>query len=163
MSRKRQRGRWIVHRKYEPTRLSQAIMEQAYTRIVPRYIQVLRVPTGELEESYETRHTDFPAGLFRPSNRQVFLATSLTKKPPDMGSYQDFIGNRPDMAVLRSAKQLMPVSNTCQKLLLQGNWCVRLFGRGEELSVFQEAIIPHLCQKAKSWGTLLMTNEQMSK
>jgi hypothetical protein len=54
MSRKRQRRRWIVHRKYEPTRLSQAIMEQAYTTIVPRYIQVLRVPTGELEESYET-------------------------------------------------------------------------------------------------------------
>ena len=31
-------------------------------------------------------HTDFPAGLFRPSNWQVFLATSLAKKPPDMGS-----------------------------------------------------------------------------
>jgi len=53
MSPKRQRRRWIVRRKYEPTRLSQAIMEQAYTRIVPQYVQVLCIPTGELEDSYE--------------------------------------------------------------------------------------------------------------
>lgn len=53
MSPKRQRRRWIVRREYEPTRLSRVIMEQAYTRIVPQYIQVLRIPTGELEDSYE--------------------------------------------------------------------------------------------------------------
>ena len=62
MSRNRQRRRLIVHRKYEPTRLSQAIMEQAYTRIVPRYIQVLRVPTGEMEESHEISQQ--PQGSF---------------------------------------------------------------------------------------------------
>jgi len=38
---------------------------------------------------------------------------------------QDFIENRPDMAVLRSSKQLLSVWNTCQMLLLQGNPCVR--------------------------------------
>jgi hypothetical protein len=30
-------------------------------------------------------HTDFPVGLLRPSNWQVFLATSLTRKSPDVG------------------------------------------------------------------------------
>lgn len=52
MGRKRQR-RWIVRRKYEPGRLSQVILEQAYTKIVPGYIKVLDAPTSEMEESSE--------------------------------------------------------------------------------------------------------------
>lgn len=55
MSRKRQRRRrWIVHREYEPNRLSQAILEQAYAKIVPQHIRILRVPAGEMGERQET-------------------------------------------------------------------------------------------------------------
>jgi hypothetical protein len=49
MSRKRQRRRWIVHRKFEPNRLSPAMLEQAYAKIVPQHIRILRVPVGEME------------------------------------------------------------------------------------------------------------------
>lgn len=62
MSRNRQRRRLIVHRKYESTRLSHTILEQAYARIIPQYIQVLRAPTGEMEESHEMSQQ--PQGSF---------------------------------------------------------------------------------------------------
>jgi hypothetical protein len=45
MSPKKQRE-WIVHRKYEPNRLSQNIMAQAYSKVVPHHVRILRVPTG---------------------------------------------------------------------------------------------------------------------
>jgi hypothetical protein len=46
MSPKKQRD-WIVHRKHEPSRLSQSILAQAYSKVVPHYIRILRVPAGE--------------------------------------------------------------------------------------------------------------------
>jgi hypothetical protein len=46
MSPKKQRE-WIVHRKHEPSRLSQSILAQAYSKVVPHYIRILRVPAGE--------------------------------------------------------------------------------------------------------------------
>jgi hypothetical protein len=53
MSRKRQRRSWIVHRKFESNRLSQAALEQAYAKIVPQHIRILDVPAGEMEEPRE--------------------------------------------------------------------------------------------------------------
>jgi hypothetical protein len=38
---------WIVHRTYEPNRLSPTIMAQAYSKVVPHHIRILRVPAGE--------------------------------------------------------------------------------------------------------------------
>ena len=55
MSRKRQRRSWIVHREFEPNRLSQAALEQAYAKIVPQHIRILRVPAGEMEEPPKVR------------------------------------------------------------------------------------------------------------
>ena len=55
MSRKRRRGRWIVQREFEPKRLSQAILEQAYAKIVPQHIRILDIPAGEMEEPREMR------------------------------------------------------------------------------------------------------------
>ena len=52
MSRKRQR-KWVVRRNFEPSRLSQAIMEQAYAKVVPHHIRVLRLPAGRLGELHE--------------------------------------------------------------------------------------------------------------
>jgi hypothetical protein len=46
MSSRKQRE-WIVHRKYEPNRLSQNIMAQAYSKVVPHHVRILRVPAGE--------------------------------------------------------------------------------------------------------------------
>jgi hypothetical protein len=43
MSRRQQQGRWIVHRKYEPDRLSQIVVEQAYAKVIPSYLQVVYV------------------------------------------------------------------------------------------------------------------------
>ena len=53
MSRKRQRRRWIVRRKYETSRLSPIVLERAYTKIIPGYIQVVCIPAGEAEELCE--------------------------------------------------------------------------------------------------------------
>jgi hypothetical protein len=36
--------RWIVHRTFEPDRLSSATLVQAYAYIVPYHIRVLRLP-----------------------------------------------------------------------------------------------------------------------
>jgi hypothetical protein len=56
MSRKRQRrGRWMVHREFEPNRLSQATLEQAYAKIVPQHIRILDIPAGEMEERQQVR------------------------------------------------------------------------------------------------------------
>lgn len=46
MSRKKPRE-WIVQRKFEPTRLSPAILERAYGTLVPPHMRVLRVPTDQ--------------------------------------------------------------------------------------------------------------------
>jgi hypothetical protein len=53
MSPKKQRD-WIVHRKHEPSRLSQSILAQAYSKVVPHHIRILHVPAGE-QELNETR------------------------------------------------------------------------------------------------------------
>jgi hypothetical protein len=53
MSPKKQRE-WIVHRKHEPNRLSQSILAQAYSKVVPHYVRILRVPTGE-KDLHEAR------------------------------------------------------------------------------------------------------------
>jgi hypothetical protein len=54
MSRKRQGKReWTVHQKFEPNRLSQASLEQAYAKIVPQHVRVLRIPISQLEEPQE--------------------------------------------------------------------------------------------------------------
>ena len=55
MSRKRRRGKWIVQREFEPNRLSQAILEQAYAKIVPQHIRVLDIPAGEMKEQQQIR------------------------------------------------------------------------------------------------------------
>src|SRR5574341_1270199 len=50
MNQKRQtKRRWIVHRQFEPTRLSPAILVQAYAQIVPLHVRVLRLPAGSSE------------------------------------------------------------------------------------------------------------------
>lgn len=43
------RGRRQVKRTFEPSRLSQAYLEEAYEKIVPRYIRVLHLSTVKLE------------------------------------------------------------------------------------------------------------------
>lgn len=50
MSRKGQTNR-IVQRTYEPNRLSQAILAQAYLRVVPHHVRTLRVATSKLEDA----------------------------------------------------------------------------------------------------------------
>jgi hypothetical protein len=55
MSRKQRRGRWIVQREFEPNRLSQAILEQAYAKIVPQHIRILDIPAGEMKERQQIR------------------------------------------------------------------------------------------------------------
>jgi len=45
---------WIVNRKHEPDRLSPSILAQAYSKVVPYHVRVLRIPTGE-ENPHETR------------------------------------------------------------------------------------------------------------
>jgi hypothetical protein len=56
MNRKRQRKkRLIVHQKFEPNRLSQATLEQAYAKIVPQHIRILDIPAGEVEEPPQVR------------------------------------------------------------------------------------------------------------
>lgn len=42
--------RWTVQRKFEPNRLSQVILERAYTILVPRYTFVLHIPGDVVEE-----------------------------------------------------------------------------------------------------------------
>jgi hypothetical protein len=42
--------RWTVQRKFEPNRLSQVILERAYTILVPPYTFVLRTPGDVVEE-----------------------------------------------------------------------------------------------------------------
>ena len=46
MSPKKQRE-WIVHRKHEPSRLSQSILAQAYSKVAPLHIRILRVQAGD--------------------------------------------------------------------------------------------------------------------
>jgi hypothetical protein len=53
MSPKKQRE-WIVHRKHEPSRLSQSILAQAYSKVVPHHIRILRVPAGD-KDLHQTR------------------------------------------------------------------------------------------------------------
>jgi hypothetical protein len=53
MSPKKQRD-WIMHRKHEPSRLSQSILAQAYSKVVPHHIRILRVPAGE-QDLHEAR------------------------------------------------------------------------------------------------------------
>jgi len=43
------RGRRQVKRTFEPSRLSQAYLEDAYEKIVPRCIRVLHLPMVKLE------------------------------------------------------------------------------------------------------------------
>jgi hypothetical protein len=43
MSKKRAtQRRWIVHRSYEPNRLSPTFLAQAYEKIIPQYVRVIR-------------------------------------------------------------------------------------------------------------------------
>jgi hypothetical protein len=69
-------------------------------------------------------HTDFPTGLFWPSNWQVFLASSLVKKPPDIGSCPGFRRESARYGGSQVFKATDVHRNTCQMLLLQGNPCV---------------------------------------
>ena len=46
----RKERRWTVQRRFESDRLSQVILERAYTILVPPYTLVLRVPAGVTEE-----------------------------------------------------------------------------------------------------------------
>jgi hypothetical protein len=47
MSGRQQEGRWIVRQKFEPDRLSQVVVEQAYAKVVPLYLQVVYVSIHE--------------------------------------------------------------------------------------------------------------------
>ena len=40
-----------MHRKFEPTRLSQATLEQAYAKVVAQHIRVVSIPAEQLEDS----------------------------------------------------------------------------------------------------------------
>lgn len=53
MSPKKQKE-WIVNRKHEPDRLSPSILAQAYSRVVPHHVRILRIPTGE-KDLHEAR------------------------------------------------------------------------------------------------------------
>ncbi len=52
MSRKGQ-TKWIVQRTYEPNRLSQAILSQAYLRVVPHHVRTLRIATSKSHNAPE--------------------------------------------------------------------------------------------------------------
>jgi hypothetical protein len=47
MNGRQQQGRWIVRQKFEPDRLSQVVVEQAYARVIPSYLQVVYVSIHE--------------------------------------------------------------------------------------------------------------------
>jgi hypothetical protein len=44
---------WIVHRTYEPNRLSPAVLTQAYSRVVPSHVRVIHIPVSKLQEPLE--------------------------------------------------------------------------------------------------------------
>jgi hypothetical protein len=56
--------RWIVHRRFEPDRLSPTTLIQAYAHIVPYHIRVLRLPPARSEaaevspEQKQTQQSD---------------------------------------------------------------------------------------------------------
>jgi hypothetical protein len=51
MSKKRATPRrWIVHHSFEPTRLSPAFLAEAYEKIIPRHIRVIRFETKNAVE-----------------------------------------------------------------------------------------------------------------
>jgi hypothetical protein len=62
MSKKRAtQRRWIVHRSYEPNRLSPTFLAQAYEKIIPQSVRVIRfesenaVGQNEGEQAGQTR------------------------------------------------------------------------------------------------------------
>jgi hypothetical protein len=79
--------RWIVHRTFEPDRLSVTTLVQAYAHIVPHHIRVLRLP--EAEGSPDTKQiprSDSPrpkiTKAVRPQAQpeEVLVIGSITKQ-----------------------------------------------------------------------------------
>jgi hypothetical protein len=94
MSPKRQTKRkWIVHRRFEPNRLSPAMLVQAYAQVVPQYVRVLRLP-ADVPETPQKWCSDQKQGqldigvrpeIIRPAgyDRQVkcsLVIDAITKK-----------------------------------------------------------------------------------
>ena len=93
MSQKRAtQRRWMVHRKFEPDRLSPATLVQAYAHLVPPHIRVLRLPTavseaaGAAHEQKQAQPNN-PVVLkmielaeYKPQAKQSLVIGSITKK-----------------------------------------------------------------------------------
>lgn len=66
MSQKRAtQRRWIVHRTFEPDRLSSTTLIQAYAHLVPAHIRVLRLPAAKPAEGDPDARPAPPSGPAR--------------------------------------------------------------------------------------------------
>lgn len=79
-----------MHRQFEPTRLSPAILVQAYAQIVPLHVRVLRLPVGG-SEALQPRFDDLQPN---PLDNQVTpegLKSSDNTRPTKGGLVIDVI------------------------------------------------------------------------
>ncbi len=79
MSQKRAtQRRWMVHRKFEPDRLSPTMLVKAYAHLVPPHIRVLRLPTT-VSEAADATHNQEQVQL---NNPVVSKMVELTEEEP---------------------------------------------------------------------------------
>ena len=69
--------RWIVHRRFEPDRLSPTTLIEAYAHIVPYHIRVLRLPPDRSE-----------AAEVSPEQRQTQQGNSVPPKITELTGFQ---------------------------------------------------------------------------
>jgi hypothetical protein len=69
--------RWIVHRRFEPDRLSPTTLIQAYAHIVPYHIRVLHLPPARSEA----------AEVF-PEQRQTQQSAPVTPQITELTGFQ---------------------------------------------------------------------------
>lgn len=88
MSQKRAtQRRWIVHRTFEPDRLSPATLIQAYSQIVPAHIRVLALPPALLAAAEPASLNDQPSpqitDLTGSQLEPALVIGSITKQEAD--------------------------------------------------------------------------------
>lgn len=73
--------RWIVHRTFEPDRLSSTTLIQAYAHIVPSHIRVLRLPAAKSATQGDPEAR--PAPLSGPARSKLTELTESQSQQKD--------------------------------------------------------------------------------
>lgn len=81
--------RWIVHRTFEPDRLSPATLIQAYAHLVPAHMRVLRLPPTRSEVE------NYPATKVVPLSEQASVKQS--ELMDDQALWQDSLVIEPTL------------------------------------------------------------------